>query len=83
LHSLKIILDILLYKSLFTVLPQCISAEFDEHIPAERALHEPHLYQYITLTQGTRSGEVKSPAEYTRRCLIEQLSPIAGIEAID
>ncbi|CAF1303376.1 unnamed protein product [Adineta ricciae] len=35
-----------LYSSLFTVLPQCAAALFDQHVPAERALHEPQLYQY-------------------------------------
>ncbi|CAF1301656.1 unnamed protein product [Adineta ricciae] len=35
-----------LYSSLFTVLPQCAAALFDQHVPAERALHEPELYQY-------------------------------------
>ncbi|CAF0956033.1 unnamed protein product [Rotaria magnacalcarata] len=42
LHSLYI----LLYTSLFTVLPQCAAALFDQHVPAERALHEPQLYEY-------------------------------------
>ncbi|CAF4738883.1 unnamed protein product [Rotaria sp. Silwood1] len=42
LHSMYLIL----YTSLFTVLPQCAAALFDEHISAERALHEPELYQY-------------------------------------
>ncbi|CAF1013806.1 unnamed protein product [Adineta steineri] len=35
-----------LYSSLFTVLPQCAAALFDQHVPEERALHEPQLYQY-------------------------------------
>ncbi|CAM4756544.1 unnamed protein product [Rotaria magnacalcarata] len=42
LHSLYLTL----YSSLFTVLPQCAAALFDEHIPAERALREPQLYKY-------------------------------------
>ncbi|CAF3329358.1 unnamed protein product [Rotaria sp. Silwood1] len=42
LHSLYI----LLYSSLFTVLPQCAAALFDQHVPAKRALHEPQLYKY-------------------------------------
>ncbi|CAF3572923.1 unnamed protein product [Rotaria sordida] len=42
LHSLYLVL----YTSLFTVLPQCAAALFDEHISAERALREPELYQY-------------------------------------
>ncbi|UJR25569.1 hypothetical protein I4U23_006914 [Adineta vaga] len=42
LHSLYV----LLYTSLFTVLPQCAAALFDQHVPANRALHEPELYQY-------------------------------------
>ncbi|CAF1998553.1 unnamed protein product [Rotaria magnacalcarata] len=37
---------LILYTSLFTVLPQCAAALFDEHISAERALREPKLYQY-------------------------------------
>ncbi|CAF4139880.1 unnamed protein product, partial [Adineta steineri] len=37
---------IILYTSLFTVLPQCAAALFDQHVPAERALREPQLYQY-------------------------------------
>ncbi|CAF2840318.1 unnamed protein product [Rotaria sp. Silwood2] len=42
LHSFYLIL----YTSLFCVLPQCAAALFDEHISAERALREPELYQY-------------------------------------
>ncbi|CAF1036322.1 unnamed protein product [Rotaria sordida] len=42
LHSLYLTL----YSSLFTVLPQCAAALFDQHVPAERALHEPQLYEY-------------------------------------
>ncbi|CAF3345235.1 unnamed protein product [Rotaria socialis] len=39
-------LDLTLYSSLFTVLPQCAAALFDQHVPAERALREPQLYKY-------------------------------------
>ncbi|CAF4568535.1 unnamed protein product, partial [Rotaria sp. Silwood1] len=42
LHSLYLTL----YSSLFTVLPQCAAALFDQHVPAERALYEPQLYEY-------------------------------------
>ncbi|CAF3810623.1 unnamed protein product [Rotaria socialis] len=42
LHSLYLTL----YSSLFTVLPQCAAALFDQHVPAERALREPQLYKY-------------------------------------
>ncbi|CAF4365298.1 unnamed protein product, partial [Rotaria socialis] len=47
LHSLceylKAPIDI---RNLFTVLPQCAAALFDQHVPAERALREPQLYKY-------------------------------------